>query len=350
MHHVRHKANGGKTSTKDCVLLCFYHHQVVIHRWGWTLVLNPDGTTTAWNKDKTKVLHSHAPRPGRVRPGTGLVGNFVVNDVHVTAFVEGELDRRHRDRVQLRAMRTADDYRAMRDTIERLWPDTGARAGRLPEPALHLRVDDEWSFVETLRHLVFATDAWAGRTILAEPKAFLSWGSYPDAGTDADDAVPADVADVGVLGDVGADVVGVGVGALDVGEAEVGEGEADERWLGDADADWEARADAGALAGCDVPWNDDAAALAGEDALREAAEEEDAEPDTPGAPRPPAVDAAAEDVSPAGDWLGAGVLPPAKEVTAKPATPAAIMPAMIHTSTIGRHKRRCGRLLPPGGG
>ena len=61
VHHVRHKANGGKTSTKDCVLLCFYHHQVVIHRWGWTLVLNPDGTTTAWNKDKTKVLHSHGP-------------------------------------------------------------------------------------------------------------------------------------------------------------------------------------------------------------------------------------------------------------------------------------------------
>ena len=61
VHHVRHKKNGGKTSTKDCVLLCFFHHQVVIHRWGWTLVLNPDGSTTAWNKDKTKVLHSHSP-------------------------------------------------------------------------------------------------------------------------------------------------------------------------------------------------------------------------------------------------------------------------------------------------
>ena len=61
VHHVTHKANGGKTSTKDCLLLCFFHHQVVIHRWGWTLVLNPDGTTTAWNKDKTKVLHSHGP-------------------------------------------------------------------------------------------------------------------------------------------------------------------------------------------------------------------------------------------------------------------------------------------------
>jgi hypothetical protein len=66
VHHVKHKANGGKTSVRDCVLLCFFHHQVVIHRWGWTLVLNPDGTTTAWNPDKTKVLHSHGPpaRPG----------------------------------------------------------------------------------------------------------------------------------------------------------------------------------------------------------------------------------------------------------------------------------------------
>jgi hypothetical protein len=66
VHHVRHKANGGKTSVRDCVLLCFFHHQICIHRWGWTLVLNPDGTTTAWNPDKTKVLHSHSPpaRPG----------------------------------------------------------------------------------------------------------------------------------------------------------------------------------------------------------------------------------------------------------------------------------------------
>ena len=61
VHHTTHKANGGKTSVKDCVLLCPFHHQIVIHRWGWTLVVNPDGTTTAWNKNKTKVLHSHGP-------------------------------------------------------------------------------------------------------------------------------------------------------------------------------------------------------------------------------------------------------------------------------------------------
>jgi hypothetical protein len=66
VHHVRHKADGGPTSLKDCVLLCSFHHQVAIHRWGWTLVLNADGTTTAWNKNKSKVLHSHGPpaRPG----------------------------------------------------------------------------------------------------------------------------------------------------------------------------------------------------------------------------------------------------------------------------------------------
>ena len=70
VHHLTHKADGGKTSVKDCMLFCTHHHQVEIHRNGWTVILNPDGTTTAWNKDRTKVLHSHSrnhsppPRPG----------------------------------------------------------------------------------------------------------------------------------------------------------------------------------------------------------------------------------------------------------------------------------------------
>ena len=66
VHHTIPKSRGGKTSLKDCVLLCWYHHQVVIHRLGWTLVVNPDGTTTAWNKDRSKILHSHGPP---IRPG-----------------------------------------------------------------------------------------------------------------------------------------------------------------------------------------------------------------------------------------------------------------------------------------
>jgi hypothetical protein len=66
VHHVRHQADGGPTSLNDCILLCWFHHQVVIHRWGWTLVLHPDGTTTARNPEGTKILHSHSPpaRPG----------------------------------------------------------------------------------------------------------------------------------------------------------------------------------------------------------------------------------------------------------------------------------------------
>jgi hypothetical protein len=65
VHHVRHRANGGKTSLRTCILLCTYHHQVMVHRMGWTLALNPDGTTTAWNPDRTKVLHSHGPPTAR---------------------------------------------------------------------------------------------------------------------------------------------------------------------------------------------------------------------------------------------------------------------------------------------
>ena len=61
VHHVKHLAHGGPTSLTDCVLLCSYHHQIVIHRWGWTLMLNKDGTTTAWNPDRTKVFYSHSP-------------------------------------------------------------------------------------------------------------------------------------------------------------------------------------------------------------------------------------------------------------------------------------------------
>lgn len=127
---------------------------------------------------------------------SGLVGTFVVNDVDVAAFVEGELDKRHPERVQLRELRTADDYRAMWDRIERLWADTVARAGRLPEPALHQRVDGEWSFVETLRHLVMATDRWAGYMILNKPTPYHPLG-LPQPGF-----TPADAAALGIDLDV----------------------------------------------------------------------------------------------------------------------------------------------------
>ncbi len=61
VHHLRRKARGGLTSLDNCILVCRYHHHVAIHRMGWTLIRHPDGTTTAWNRDHTKVLRSHSP-------------------------------------------------------------------------------------------------------------------------------------------------------------------------------------------------------------------------------------------------------------------------------------------------
>jgi DinB superfamily/Pentapeptide repeats (8 copies) len=107
---------------------------------------------------------------------SGLVGSLTVNDVDVTGYVEGELDKRHPERVQLRAMRTAGDYPAMWDTIADLWSQTVTRALRLPGPALYQRVDGEWSFTETLRHLVRATDKWAAHMILGEPMPYHRLG------------------------------------------------------------------------------------------------------------------------------------------------------------------------------
>ena len=57
---MTHLAYGGKTSVDGCSLYCFHHH-VAIHQWGWTVTLNPDGTTTARSPDGTKILHSHSP-------------------------------------------------------------------------------------------------------------------------------------------------------------------------------------------------------------------------------------------------------------------------------------------------
>jgi hypothetical protein len=60
VHHIVHKDDGGETSVRNCALLCQFHHDVCIHRWGWQFVLHPDGTTSAYGPTG-QALHSHSP-------------------------------------------------------------------------------------------------------------------------------------------------------------------------------------------------------------------------------------------------------------------------------------------------
>jgi hypothetical protein len=107
---------------------------------------------------------------------SGYLSDVTVNGVDVSDFVSAELDRRHPERVQFRAVEDADGFRAMWDTIERLWAEAGERAERLPAATLAEQVDEEWSFEQTLRHLVFITDAWASRTVLDDPMPYHPLG------------------------------------------------------------------------------------------------------------------------------------------------------------------------------
>jgi len=113
----------------------------------------------------------------------GEVVNVTVNGVDIGPLVNAELDRRYPDRARMRPADPAG-FREAWDIMERLWEQTVARARRLPPELLHESVDGEWSFTETLRHLVFATDAWIRRAILGDPSPWdpldLPWDEMPD--------------------------------------------------------------------------------------------------------------------------------------------------------------------------
>jgi hypothetical protein len=114
---------------------------------------------------------------------SGELRNVVVNGVDIAPLVEAELDRRHPDRVKMRPS-DASGFREAWDVLERLWDETVARARRLDPARLHESVGGEWSFIDTLRHLVFECDAWVRRAILGDPAPWdpldLPWDEAPD--------------------------------------------------------------------------------------------------------------------------------------------------------------------------
>ena len=113
----------------------------------------------------------------------GDLQNVTVNGVDIAPLIEAELDRRDPERAAMRPVDLAG-FRAAWAILERRWAQTIERARLLPPEALHESVDGEWSFIETLRHLAFATDAWVGRVILGDPSPWdpldLPWDEMPD--------------------------------------------------------------------------------------------------------------------------------------------------------------------------
>ena len=107
-----------------------------------------------------------------------------INGVDVIPFVEAELNRRFPGRADRRA-KDPDGLRAAWATLERTWAATLERVAAMPAGTVDVSVDGEWSFAQTLRHLVLATDAWLGRAILEIEQPFHPIGQT-DAGAEAD--------------------------------------------------------------------------------------------------------------------------------------------------------------------
>jgi len=113
---------------------------------------------------------------------SGELQRVVVNGVDIGPLVEAELDRRMPARAKMRPS-DSGGFREAWTILENLWEDTIARARTFPEEALHTSVDDEWSFVQTLRHLSFASACWVDRMMLGEVNPWrptdLPWDEAP---------------------------------------------------------------------------------------------------------------------------------------------------------------------------
>ena len=100
---------------------------------------------------------------------------LLVNGIDVVPLVDAELNRRFPGR-ELRTATDPDGLRAAWAAVEGDWAATLVRAQGLPSDTLDASVDGEWSFAQTLRHLIMATDVWLGRAILERERPYAAIG------------------------------------------------------------------------------------------------------------------------------------------------------------------------------
>ena len=103
-------------------------------------------------------------------------GEFLrVNGVDVIPLVEAELNRRFPGRADRRA-EDPDGLRAAWATLEQTWTATLERVAAMPAGTVDVSVGGEWSFAQTLRHLILATDTWLRRGVLEIEQPFHPLG------------------------------------------------------------------------------------------------------------------------------------------------------------------------------
>jgi hypothetical protein len=93
----------------------------------------------------------------------------------VIPFVEDELDRRFPGRADRRAP-DPEGLRTAWAALERTWAGTLERVAAMPAGTVDVSADGEWSFAQTLRHLVLATDVWLRRAVLGIEHPFHPLG------------------------------------------------------------------------------------------------------------------------------------------------------------------------------
>ena len=110
-----------------------------------------------------------------------------INGVDVTAFVEAELDRRFPGRADRRA-EDPEGLRAAYAAVERAWAAATERAAAMPDGSVDISVGGEWSFAQTVRHLVMATDVWLRKAILEVEQPYhplgVTWEGAAEQGFD----------------------------------------------------------------------------------------------------------------------------------------------------------------------
>jgi DinB superfamily/Pentapeptide repeats (8 copies) len=100
---------------------------------------------------------------------------FLVNGVNVVPLVEAELNRRFPGRAD-RLVEDPDGLREAWGSLERTWGATLERVAAMPPGTVDVSVGGEWSFAQTLRHLVLATDMWLGNAVLGREQPFHPLG------------------------------------------------------------------------------------------------------------------------------------------------------------------------------